>query len=188
MLTGVCCPLIRRGGFENGACEGLLGRRFPAARLGVCRVYATACPAFSCGACDCRAGGIAVQLHGVRAIPAGRGGDPDSPCLSLWYDDPHPLYWVQLRLRIDGQILTCDQSQCGHLRNGWCSSVRSQISPRSRACRHLPESGNAVRVELQVGADDWNPLHQRLGYNEPIKRILVFRRIGKRCHARRVGG
>ena len=42
-------------------------------------------------------------------VPPGRVGDPDSPCLSLWYDDPHPLYWVQVRRRWDRDILTCDQ-------------------------------------------------------------------------------
>jgi hypothetical protein len=46
---------------------------------------------------------------GFGLFPPRRAGDPDSPCLTLWYDDPHPMYWVQLRRRVDRDILTCDQ-------------------------------------------------------------------------------
>ena len=50
-----------------------------------------------------------VAATAMLLVPPGRVGDPDSPCLSLWYDDPHPLYWVQVRWRWDRDILTCDQ-------------------------------------------------------------------------------
>jgi hypothetical protein len=39
----------------------------------------------------------------------GRAGDPESPCLTLWYDDPYPLYFVQLRRMADRDILMIDQ-------------------------------------------------------------------------------
>ena len=52
---------------------------------------------------------VPFNCFGFGLFPPGRAGDPDSPCLSLWYDDPHPLFWVQLRRRVDRDILTCDQ-------------------------------------------------------------------------------
>lgn len=52
---------------------------------------------------------VPFNCYGFGLFPPGRAGDPDSPCLTLWYDDPHPLYWVQLRRRVDRDILTCDQ-------------------------------------------------------------------------------
>src|SRR2546423_1719515 len=52
---------------------------------------------------------VPFNCFGFGLFPPGRVGDPESPCLSLWYDDPHPLYWVHLRRRWDRDILTCDQ-------------------------------------------------------------------------------
>jgi hypothetical protein len=52
---------------------------------------------------------VPFNCFGFGLFPPGRAGDTESPCLSLWYDDPHPLYWVQLRRRWDRDILTCDQ-------------------------------------------------------------------------------
>lgn len=53
---------------------------------------------------------VPFNCFGFGLFPLGRVGDPDSPCLSLWYDDPHPLYWVQVRRKWDRDILTCDNS------------------------------------------------------------------------------
>ncbi|WP_143393007.1 hypothetical protein [Fimbriiglobus ruber] len=55
---------------------------------------------------------VPFNCFGFGLFPPGRVGDPDSPCLSLWYDDPHPLYWVQVRQRWDRNILTCYQPAC----------------------------------------------------------------------------
>lgn len=52
---------------------------------------------------------VPFNCFGFGLFPCGRAGDPDSPCLALWYDDPHPLYWVQVRRKWDRDILTCDQ-------------------------------------------------------------------------------
>jgi hypothetical protein len=52
---------------------------------------------------------VPFNCFGFGLFPPGRAGDPDSPCLSLWCDDPHPLYWVQFRRRVDQDILTCEQ-------------------------------------------------------------------------------
>jgi hypothetical protein len=46
---------------------------------------------------------------GFGLFPPGRAGDPDSPCLTLWYDDPYPLYFVQLRRTAGRDILMIDQ-------------------------------------------------------------------------------
>jgi len=53
---------------------------------------------------------VPFNCFGFGLFPAGRVGDPDTPCLSLWYDDPHPIYCVQVRRRWDRDILTCDDT------------------------------------------------------------------------------
>jgi len=53
---------------------------------------------------------VPFNCFGFGLFPAGRVGDPDTPCLSLWYDDPHPIYCVQFRRRWDRDILTCDDT------------------------------------------------------------------------------
>ncbi len=32
-----------------------------------------------------------------------------SPCIGVWLDDPYPMYWVQVRLPFDGEMLACHQ-------------------------------------------------------------------------------
>lgn len=53
---------------------------------------------------------VPFNRFGFGLFPPGRSDDPTSPCLTLWFDDPSPLYWVQLRRWAGGDILTCDQA------------------------------------------------------------------------------
>lgn len=53
---------------------------------------------------------VPFNEFGFGLFPPGRAGDPDSPCLCLWVDSA-PLYWVQLRRRVDCDILTIAQPE-----------------------------------------------------------------------------
>jgi hypothetical protein len=64
---------------------------------------------------------VPFNSYGFGLFPLGRAGHPDSPCLSLWFDDPHPLYWVQVRHRWDRDILTCDQP--GSPEEAWAAAA-----------------------------------------------------------------
>jgi hypothetical protein len=48
---------------------------------------------------------------GYGLFPPGRGSDPSSPYIGVWFDDPHPMYWVQIRARqgVDGEMVACEQ-------------------------------------------------------------------------------
>ena len=48
---------------------------------------------------------IPFNCFGFGLFPLGRVGDLDSPCISVWYDDPHLIYTVQLRRHRDRHIL-----------------------------------------------------------------------------------
>lgn len=37
---------------------------------------------------------VPFDCYGFGLFPAGRGDDTASPCLTLWFDDPYPLYYV----------------------------------------------------------------------------------------------
>jgi hypothetical protein len=97
------------------------------------------------------AAGVAVGLeavpfncYGFGLFPPGRVGDPDSPCLSLWYDDPNPLYWVQVRRRWDRDILTCDQPFSPE--EAWASAAAALPLLHAEAARS-PDSGARVPTE-----------------------------------------
>jgi hypothetical protein len=87
---------------------------------------------------------VPFNCFGFGLFPPGRVGDPDSPCLSLWYDDPYPLYWVQLRRRWDRDILTCNQPAGPE--EAWATAT--EVVPRlwEEAVR-FPDSGTRVPIE-----------------------------------------
>src|SRR5262245_21406070 len=67
---------------------------------------------------------------GFGIFPLGRRGDWErSPCIGVWFDDPHPLYWVQLRDRPDGKMLDC--SNCMGVEEA-CARV-AELLPRLHA-------------------------------------------------------
>ena len=45
---------------------------------------------------------------GFGFFPRGRTEDPATPCISFWFDDLYPIFWVQLRRHIASDILECD--------------------------------------------------------------------------------
>jgi hypothetical protein len=97
-------------------------------------------------AADVAAGLEAVPFNcfGFGLFPPGRAGDPESPCLSLWYDDPHPLYWVQLRRRWDRDILTCEQPASPA--EAWAAAAAAIPRLLAEAGRS-PDSGTRVPAE-----------------------------------------
>jgi hypothetical protein len=87
---------------------------------------------------------VPFNCFGFGLFPPGRVGDPESPCLSLWYDDPHPLYWVQVRRRWDRDILTCDQPASPE--EAWAAAAVGV--PRLLAeAERSPDSGTRVPAE-----------------------------------------
>ena len=87
---------------------------------------------------------VPFNCFGFGLFPPGRVGDPESPCLSLWYDDPHPLYWVQLRQRWDRDILTCDQPASPE--DAWAAAAEAVPRLLAEAARS-PDSGARVPAE-----------------------------------------
>src|SRR5207245_3276456 len=73
---------------------------------------------------------VPFNCLGFGLFPPGRVGDPDSPCLSLWYDDPHPLYWVQVRRRWDRDILLKKVS----------GTLEACEKPRNYSARTVPDT------------------------------------------------
>jgi hypothetical protein len=87
---------------------------------------------------------VPFNCFGFGLFPPGRVGDPDSPCLSLWYDDPHPLYFVQVRRRWDRDILTCDQPSSAE--EAWVAAAPGVPLLLAEAARS-PDSGARMPVE-----------------------------------------
>lgn len=87
---------------------------------------------------------VPFNCFGFGFFPPGRVGDPDSPCLSLWCDDPHPLYWVQLRRRWDRDILTCVQPASPA--EAWTAAARAVPLLLAEAAQ-VPDSGTRIPVE-----------------------------------------
>ena len=97
---------------------------------------------------------VPFNCFGFGLFPPGRVGDPDSPCLSLWYDDPHPLYWVQVRRKWDRDILTCEQPFSPE--EAWAAAAAGVPLLLAQAARAVGQRGaGADRV---AGADQ--PHHQ----------------------------
>jgi hypothetical protein len=51
---------------------------------------------------------VPFNQFGFGFFPPGRTGDPATPCLSFWFDDPYPIFWVQFRRHVASDILECD--------------------------------------------------------------------------------
>ena len=60
---------------------------------------------------DVGAGLEAVPFNhlGFGFFAHGRASDPDAPYIGVWFDDPYPMYWVQIRANqsVDGPMLAC---------------------------------------------------------------------------------
>ena len=87
---------------------------------------------------------VPFNCYGFGLFPPNRGSDPDSPCLSLWYDDPHPLYWVQVRQRVDADILTCDQPASPE--EAWVAAAEA-VPRLLAAAERSPDYGRRVSRE-----------------------------------------
>lgn len=87
---------------------------------------------------------VPFNCFGFGLFPPGRVGDPDTPCLSLWYDDPHPLYFVQVRRHWDRDILTCDQPFSPE--EAWAAAALGVPLLLAEAAR-IPYSGTRVPAE-----------------------------------------
>lgn len=87
---------------------------------------------------------VPFNCFGFGLFPPGRVGDPDSPCLSLWYDDPHPLYWVQVCRKWDRDILTCDLAASPE--EAWAAAAGSLPLLLEEAARSS-DSGTRVPAE-----------------------------------------
>ena len=81
---------------------------------------------------------VPFNRFGFGLFPPGRVGDPESPCLSPWYDDPHPLYWVQVRRRWDRDILICDQPASPE--EAWAAAAERRLVGRSRRAANEAEA------------------------------------------------
>src|SRR5262245_49729275 len=87
---------------------------------------------------------VPFNCFGFGLFPPGRVGDPNSPCLSLWFDDPYPLYWVQVRRQWDRDILTCDQAAGPE--EAWAAAA--EAVPRMLAeAERSPDSGTRIPAE-----------------------------------------
>jgi hypothetical protein len=87
---------------------------------------------------------VPFNCFGLGLFPPGRVGDPDTPCLSLWYDDPHPLYWVQVRRKWDRDILTCDNPASPE--EAW-AAVEAGLPLLLAQAARSPDSGGRVSAE-----------------------------------------
>lgn len=88
---------------------------------------------------------VPFNCFGFGLFPPGRVGDPNSPCVSLWYDDPHPIYWVQIRRQWDRDILVCDQHFSPE--EAW-AAVADFIPLLHAEASRSPDSGTRVSSEL----------------------------------------
>lgn len=87
---------------------------------------------------------VPFNCFGFGLFPPGRAEDPNSPCLSLWYDDSHPLYWVQLRRCVDRDILSCELAASPE--EAW--SAAAEVVPLLLAeAERIPASGTQVTSE-----------------------------------------
>ncbi|MHB1424135.1 MAG: hypothetical protein ACYC3I_13240 [Gemmataceae bacterium] len=66
----------------------------------------------------CATTGVADELEpapfncfGFGLFASGRSTDLDAPFIGVFFDDPYPLYWVQIRTHqgVDGKLLACDE-------------------------------------------------------------------------------
>ena len=87
---------------------------------------------------------VPFNCFGFGLFPSGRSCDSDSPCLTLWFDDPSPLYWVQVRRRWDRDILICDQSHGPE--QAWSDAAAALPRLLAEAARS-PDRGRRLPIE-----------------------------------------
>jgi hypothetical protein len=53
---------------------------------------------------------VPFNCFGFGLFAPGRVSDQSGPYIGVWFDDPYPLYWVQIRAGqgVDGEILACE--------------------------------------------------------------------------------
>lgn len=53
---------------------------------------------------------VPFNCFGFGLFPPGRAADLSSPFIGIWYDDPYPLYWIQIRASQDlnAEVLACE--------------------------------------------------------------------------------
>jgi hypothetical protein len=87
---------------------------------------------------------LPFNQFGFGFFPRGRTDDPATPCISFWFDDPFPVFWVQLRRHIASDIL--DWDYCMGFDDTW-KAVQARRDRLALEAEKIPPSIERVTEE-----------------------------------------